>query len=164
MSILGRTQLGRGCVVLEVDHDPTSVATDAPAGSLIIDSGGLLYRKTVSGANAKVQSLIGVKRGTYVGDGATSRGITGVGFKPTRVVIYVKKTTDNDPIVFFETDIEINSWHVDGGSITSKAVGNHQFDSNKILSLDADGFTIGDNGADQKPNTLNEDYAWVAYG
>ncbi len=49
MSIIGFTDLADGRKCLSVDHDPTSVSTDAPKGSLIIDANGKIYRKIDDG-------------------------------------------------------------------------------------------------------------------
>ncbi len=56
--ITGTTDLGKGRAAHTVDHDPTSVATDAPKGSLIIEeSTGFLYRKTDNGLSTNVTKL-----------------------------------------------------------------------------------------------------------
>ena len=54
MAVKGFTDLGKGRKTLLVDHDPTSVATDAPKGSLIIDANGCMYRKVDDGATTSV--------------------------------------------------------------------------------------------------------------
>jgi len=55
MAIIGSTDLGGGLLALTVDHDPTTVATLAPAGSMIIDSSGNIYWKKDGGSTTNVQ-------------------------------------------------------------------------------------------------------------
>jgi len=57
MAITGATDLGDGLLAVTVDHDPTVTATDAPLGSLIIDSGGVWYRKLDNGSSTNVGRL-----------------------------------------------------------------------------------------------------------
>lgn len=54
MAVTGRTDLGLAKKAVTVDHDPTSVPTDAPAGSLIIDAAGVHYVKTDNGSTTNV--------------------------------------------------------------------------------------------------------------
>lgn len=61
MSIKGFTDIGGGRKAISVDHDPTSVATDVPMGSLIIDANGKIYRKVDDGATTKVVCAAGHK-------------------------------------------------------------------------------------------------------
>mgnify|MGYP001216046911 CR=1 FL=1 len=57
MAITGATDLGNGQMCVTVSHDPTSVATNVPAGTLIIDANGVMYRKRDAGSTTNVQSL-----------------------------------------------------------------------------------------------------------
>ncbi len=55
MAITGAVDLGDGLLAVTVDHDPTSVATDAPKGSVIIEiSTGNWFRKDDDGATTNV--------------------------------------------------------------------------------------------------------------
>ena len=54
MAITGSTDIGNGLFVITVDHDPAVVATNAPAGAVIIDSSGSWYRKLDSGSTVNV--------------------------------------------------------------------------------------------------------------
>lgn len=59
MAITGSTDFGDGLLNITVDHDPTSVATDAPIGSLIIQVGtSSIYKKLDSGATTNVVELL----------------------------------------------------------------------------------------------------------
>ena len=90
--------------------------------------------------------------GSYTGDGATSQAITGVGFTPLLVHI-VKKTTDTNTAEEYWTMDTIMDDDADGGAIFhSNGDGFPYFYDNCIISLDADGFTVDDAGADNSPN------------
>ena len=54
MAITGSVDLGKGKRAVTVDHDPRSVATDVPKGSLIIDANGDVFTKTDDGATTHV--------------------------------------------------------------------------------------------------------------
>lgn len=57
--ITGSTDLGNGVVAVTVSHDPTTVATNVPTGSLIITSGGVWYHKNDDGSTTNVTAAIG---------------------------------------------------------------------------------------------------------
>lgn len=60
MSVLGTTDIGNGLLAIVVDHDPLTVSTDAPMGSLIIKEGEIeWYRKLDSGDTTNV-ALMGL--------------------------------------------------------------------------------------------------------
>ncbi|MBW1713402.1 MAG: hypothetical protein JRJ59_09680 [Deltaproteobacteria bacterium] len=73
--------------------------------------------------------------GTYTGDGNTTQAITGLGFQPKSLIVYLK--VGNFP-VFIKTDQDSARTQVlrDGTQ-------NFAWDLNTIISLDADGFTVG---------------------
>ena len=50
-----------------------------------------------------------------------------------------------------------------GGAIFDDA-DEHEFQTNRIISLDADGFTVDDNGADEDPNANGIIYNYLALG
>ncbi len=54
MAIVGSTDIGEGKECILVDHDPRSVATDAPKGSIIIDAAGCMYQKLDDGETTNV--------------------------------------------------------------------------------------------------------------
>jgi hypothetical protein len=93
--------------------------------------------------------------GTYTGDAAATKAITGVGFKPTILLIYEQVT---NKYIGLKTSKE-----------TTKAliiIGNaaNVYADDLIISLDADGFTIGDGTG--SANYMNEAqaYVYVAFG
>ena len=99
-----------------------------------------------------------VVTGTYTGDGAAGgQSITGVGFQPKFIMI----TRHDDTVSFgtFMKDDQMGTravvWQMDG------AAAGHRYSNDVIISLDADGFTIG--------NTLSINnnlsiYSYVVFG
>lgn len=86
--------------------------------------------------------------GTYNGDGTTGRPIDGLGFQPDLVYLI----PSNDQRVTFKTST------IPGANAASFG-GDFTMD-NSILSLDADGFTVGSNA---RANKLGTDYYYAAF-
>jgi len=105
-----------------------------------------------------------IKTETYIGDGTTSNGVTGAGFQPEYLKIWREKTADLDPVQLFETTKEIMDDNPEGGCIVHLTTGEHQFHTNKIISLDADGFTVDDDELEENPNKLGIRYNYLAIG
>jgi hypothetical protein len=59
MAITGATDLGNGKLAVTIDHNPATTATNAPIGSLIITTGGIIYRKTDNGSSTNVTNIGG---------------------------------------------------------------------------------------------------------
>ena len=104
-----------------------------------------------------------IKTGTYTGDGAVSQAITGVGFRPKYVKIVPHFAVDTTysgtgPWSVLKTDTmdtqfsEAN-WGVGAG-----------IRDNMIISLDADGFTVDDDGSDNDPNKNGRVYDYIVMG
>ena len=107
-----------------------------------------------------------ITTGTYTGDGATSQAITGVGFQPKFVAVVARQTSNaTGAWVGFTTD-QIVDDNAAGGSISLESVWSNagQFRTNEIISLDSDGFTVDDDGADADPNTNGQVYNYLAMG
>ena len=102
-----------------------------------------------------------IKTGTYTGDGATSLGITGVGFTPLFLRIWDRQTVDGTAMEPYETSKDMID---DIGAGAAYDVKNAQIKDNKIISLDADGFTVDDDGADAHPNKSGQVYNYWALG
>lgn len=109
-----------------------------------------------------------ITTGTYTGDGATSQAITGVGFQPVLVVITKRLTSDSFNFTDRETvwtSDQIVDDNADGGAVTQDATTNGiKFTTNSIISLNADGFTVDDNGVDVDPNENTTVYNFYAIG
>jgi len=97
--------------------------------------------------------------GTYTGDGNATQGITGVGFQPRVVQIYPQtfgamtgpcSKTDQDGLRTKFHDIPGAQWH---------------WVLDFIISLDADGFTVGDGtGYGNVLNLAPIVYTYIAWG
>ena len=123
---------------------------------------------TFDGATASFigTTVVRLQSGTYTGDGATSLAVTGVGFKPILLIISARQTSDSAGAwVGFTTD-NIMDDNAAGGSISLESVwaGAGQFRTNEIISLDTDGFTVDDDGADAHPNKNSQVYNYIALG
>ena len=102
-----------------------------------------------------------VYTGTYTGDGSTSLPVSGLGFRPKYVRIWSRVTSDAGAVSISETSREMMDDHADGGSVD---VDGAQFRTDEIISLDPDGFTVDDDGADQHPNVSGTVYNFLALG
>ncbi len=104
--------------------------------------------------------------GTYVGDGSTSQAINNLGFAPDYVKIWVDHTVSGQSTEVFETTKELVDNIGEGMSITHRegSTPPHASLSNCIKSIDADGFTVGDQGNDSHPNKNTQIYHYLAIG
>lgn len=99
-----------------------------------------------------------IHTGQYTGDGTENHGITGVGFSPKVVLIFVHVEIEgsNDyflKIADFYGELCLTFWS-----------GGNSMNFNKIKSLDADGFTVSDHAENVPPNALDEVYDYVCWG
>jgi len=87
----------------------------------------------------------------YTGNGATGRGITGVGFAPDWV--WLKERADDTAAHFLNDNVRGGTKYLQSNSSSSETN-----DSNVITSLDSDGFTVGN---DDDSNASGDTYvAW----
>ena len=87
--------------------------------------------------------------GSYTGDGADNRAITGLGFQPDAVII--KGNTAQTAVIRTSTMT---------GDNTKPMVGATALTADLIQSLDAGGFTIG---TDARVNSGGVTYYWAAF-
>jgi len=92
---------------------------------------------------------IRVASGSYTGDGNDNRAITGVGFQPDVVIV---KSDDNSGVAEIRTSTMT-------GDATKPMTGATGLTANLIQSLDATGFTLGNDNA---VNRNARAYHWVA--
>lgn len=94
-----------------------------------------------------------IKTGTYTGDGTISQAITGIGFQPKVVFIFSK-------------DASIASYVSNDAMDTGGAqrIDINTYNTNAIISLDSDGFTVDDAGGDADPNKVGRNYTYIAFG
>ncbi len=105
---------------------------------------------------------IGLATGTYTGDGAATQAIVGVGFQPKFLIIY----TQTSP--FCLKALKSNQ---DGANTEMiepvLGVPRHAYETDQIISLNVDGFTVGDGTGDiAAANLLNVNlqiYSYVAF-
>src|SRR3990172_5773797 len=96
-----------------------------------------------------------VKTGTYTGDGSASRSITGIGFTPVVVIIKGNDTDATDDL----TSAVLKSATMPG--VMSKPLkGDQGLLGGMIVSLDADGFTVGSN---RRVNAVGIQFHYVAF-
>ena len=100
-----------------------------------------------------------IKTGTYTGDGTVSQAITGIGFRVKWVVIYPHiLVEDAATYMFIKLD---RAWGDFALQSYSRVV---RMKDNRINSLDADGFTVDDDGTDVEPNKSGIVYDYLALG
>lgn len=102
--------------------------------------------------------------GSYTGDGGVTKAITGVGFQPRRVEIVQKRTSGSGTVAHVYTTDAIIDDNVSGAAILIDLNGTSTMETARIKTLDSDGFTVGDAGADAHPNSSGIDYNWTAWG
>ena len=102
------------------------------------------------------------KSGEYTGDGTTSYAITGVGFQPVYVKIWQQFASG--ACNSYETTTTMIDDDATGAAFKHVAGGTHAIINNAIISLDADGFTVDDGGADLIPNADGAVYNYLAIG
>lgn len=130
------------------DHSSFSYATMG-TGALPSSKGGTGY---TSGTIARI------KTGTYTGDGAATKAITGVGFQPKHLEII--SNADTAPTMRFVKNDQMGTLAFGGDPNVFETK------PDVIISLDADGFTVGDGtGANANwCNTNTKAYAYTAWG
>lgn len=144
------------------------VLTTDVSGILPVANGGT-NADTATNARASLGLAIGsdvqaysslaakIKTGNYTGDGNTTKGITGVGFQPKFLIIYPQVTQVNMPFMKSSQD----------GTKTSYNTGSNTFyEDDYIISLDADGFTVGDGTGGSSANHCNINgrvYTYIAF-
>jgi len=110
-------------------------------------------------------NLCRIATGTYTGDGTLGQAIVGVGFAPKYVAIWRHKTGEGltEDYKFEKLD---KGWGDYAYAHVNTAVGQvfHYTFDNRVNSLDADGFTVDDDGADSVPNSLQVVYDYLALG
>jgi len=96
-----------------------------------------------------------MKTGTYTGNDGATKAITGVGFRPKYLMIY-DQTLMNSNYQWFKTD-------QDGTKSLVQETANScaRYLNDMIISLDADGFTIGQT---ETINAASQVYTYVAFG
>lgn len=100
-------------------------------------------------STAGAQSTYTAMTGSYVGDGVAGRSIAGLGFRPDFVVI--KADMNENAVVRSSTMV---------GDATKPLGSATPIQSDRIVSLDINGFTVG---GDNDVNKVATTYYWVAF-
>lgn len=183
----GATSLDDKAVLISQDSGTDTVGSVAltTSGQIIIGgSSGPTAATITAGSNititngdgsisiaASVSSSTQFATGSYTGNGGTSNAITGVGFQPKLLHITKKLTSVGDDFLRREwawtSDVIIDD--ISGGGFISvpgvNASGDDpSMEDDGILSLDSDGFTVDDDGADFDPNANTVVYNYWAIG
>ena len=108
---------------------------------------------------AKSVGIGNLATGSYTGDGAATQAITGVGFQPKLIIIYVR----------LSNAFCCPGWKSDQDgafSYVHDAVSAYRWQLDNIISLDADGFTVGDGTplALNMCNVADRVYTYVCFG
>lgn len=100
-----------------------------------------------------------IKTGTYTGDGTLGQAIIGVGVKPKFLMIFGPHPTSE---VAVNIDIKLDQLWADYSAFFGPGV--LQYYDNHINSLDDDGFTVDDGGANLFPNANGVVYDYLVLG
>ena len=126
------------------------------ANSLAGGAAGQIALATLEHVNMKTgEGFVRVATGTYAGDNAPTRAITGLGFQPDLVLLFARTSTSNGGAyrLFAKSQHDSGLWSINVSSGIAR--------NSAIKSLDADGFTVSDT-----PDTLNDNrytYAYFAF-
>lgn len=101
-----------------------------------------------------LRGFLRAKVGTYTGDAAATKAITGVGFKPTALLIYEQVT---QKAVMLKSSLDTTGAFVLANAGTL-------YVNDVVISLDADGFTIGDGTGSANYANEAQAYVYVALG
>lgn len=146
------------------DEDAIRFATGGTEAGSFDSSQGLTVHGVLSVHGASVLQgsarLAQMKYLLYTGDGTTSQAITGAGFQPLKVEIL--RTVESG------TEVELYVGYAalgdDNCLVHQNAAGaEHKNRSDKIISLDADGFTVDDAGGDNHPNKNTKEYVAICW-
>lgn len=100
-----------------------------------------------------LSSLCHIATGIIVGDGNPTQVIRGLGFQPKSMFCYAQVTGASQGSAFKTDQDGLNSWVFGGGGMT------HRYETGWIVSLDADGFTVG-----TSLNGLGTSYTYIVWG
>lgn len=132
-NVLSQAALDGGWIRAQV------VTSDPTAGN----KGRIIFNETeeqfkVDDGASWVQIGCNIKYGSYVGNGNDNRSITGVGFAPDIVFVYLEKDAADCRLM-----IKINDASTDKCWLSSSSGVNSQVVANRIQALETDGFQVG---------------------
>ena len=110
-----------------------------------------------------VNGMCLMQTGIYTGDGQLSNPITGIGFAPKFVLISRVNAADQTA-----TEVDFCSDQcIPDRSTEILATGASPWArtrANRIISMDADGFTVDDNNVNAHPNAVGVNYQFICFG
>lgn len=131
---------------------PTTQAHgDSAATGSAIEAARIDHKHGMPAAGGGAMAL-----GTYTGDGGTAQAITGIGFLPK--ALWISRVATSQTVVevrrMIFTTAQILDNNAAGGlfSFGDGTAGQASFETGGVVSLDSDGFTVDDNGANEDPN------------
>lgn len=131
-----------GSLWVDTTNDKTYLCTDASSGAAV-------WKETSNAASSGAQIYVG----SYTGDAAATKAITGVGFTPKKVEIY--RRVDSPGATY-------SGRRATGDTATDLYGAGYKADH--IVSLDADGFTVGDGTGDtMRLNVSGSTYTFIAW-
>lgn len=105
-----------------------------------------------------------IKTGTYTGDTGTTQAVTGVGFTPLFLWVWESKANGEATHFVYTTDSFVDG-DADGlATGVNDDASENKTANDKIRSLDADGFTVGDQGGVAGMNNDGQVYEYMALG
>lgn len=153
-----------GAVTINVNSLGAKAVTKS--GAVALEAGDLstsqIHTIVYDGTRFQLESFVRLKTGFYTGDGSTSQAITGVGFRP-KVLIIVLPNSDGSASIFGITTTSFMARDAQGLGLFMSTGAVTNLD-NRFISLDSDGFTVSDDGADVFPNTNAQIYDYIAWG
>jgi len=149
----------------EIICDPT----DGPSIKLRSADGTKTYEFSLTDAGSfqiNGSDVARIKTSTYTGDGTTSNAITGIGFQPKYLRIWRRQTADANARIIETTDTIVDD-NANGMAFFFKyngTVTDITAKDNRVKTLDADGFTVSDDGTDLSPNKDTIVYNYLVMG
>lgn len=110
--------------------------------------GGFGVDGVTFGAMSQTTALCRMATGSYTGNGADNRAMTGVGFQPKELHIMCSAYGEAFRRVGMTGDV-------------TRIMGGTSFIADNIQSIDSDGFTLGTGGS---ANGSGHTYYWIAFG
>ncbi len=117
-----------------------------------------LHASDFASANHTHSGVPMMKTGTYTGNSQATQAITGVGFRPRALIVYVQENRQTGLLLKTDQDGPYAHVNTDDGN-------GPIYCENEIISLDADGFTVcgGTPCGRQAPNQAGVTYTYIAY-
>ncbi len=152
------TSIGLDITAIEGDVDAIELDIIAIEGDVSAIEGDVSTLQTEVLA-LQAHTALHFKTGTYTGDGTTSKAVTGLGFQPKFLLITLEGADGATGATFLTSNTLITT---DAQGL-AYAVGSNTLLDNRILSLNADGFTVSDDSTDANPNANTSVYHYVAW-